>query len=225
MLDTEILDGGAAEGQPVLILMHGRGADTSDLAPLRRWLPDEITVVLARAPFEAARWGYGPGRAWYLYEGDDRPEAESFRRSQQELEALVAGLGQVLGADPGPVLLGGFSQGGTMSLGYALRRPGEIAGALNFSGFVPDHPDVPGSPRGGDPGLPDGAEGFPVFWGHGTMDPAIPFDMARNGRERLRDAGFQVEARDYQMGHGISPDELRDASRWLEGRLARSSRR
>ena len=220
MLETRLLlAGGPAAGvaapprSPVLVLMHGRGADPSDLAPLRRWFPDDVAIVLARAPFEAARWGYGPGWAWYLYEGEDRPEAESFRRSQQELQALVEGLDDVLGADPGPLFLGGFSQGGTMSLGYALRRPGEVAGVVNFSGFVPSHPDVPVAPVPGGP---------PVFWGHGTADPAIPFDMARRGRDRLRAAGLDVEARDYPMGHGISPDELRDVARWMGGVLERA---
>ena len=244
MLDTELLLGAgpgsggaagdgdeagagraAAAGDPVLVLMHGRGADRADLAPLRRWFPDDVAIVLARAPFEAARWGYGPGWAWYLYEGEDRPEAESFRRSQAELESLVAGLGEVMGVPPGPVFLGGFSQGGTMSLGYALRRPTDIAGVLNFSGFVPDHPDVPGSGRAPSP-PPAGparrpATAPPVFWGHGTMDPAIPFAMAVRGRQRLRNAGVPLEARDYPMGHGISPEELKDARSWLEGVLGR----
>ena len=220
MLETQLLlSDGPAGGvaapprSPVLVLMHGRGADPSDLAPLRRWFPDHVAIVLARAPFEAARWGYGPGWAWYLYDGDDRPEVESFRRSQQELEALVEGMEGVVGAEPGPLFLGGFSQGGTMSLGYALRRPTEVVGVVNFSGFVPSHPDVPLAPVPGGP---------PVFWGHGTADSSIPFDMARRGRERLRTAGLQVDGRDYPMGHGISPDELRDVARWMGGVLARA---
>ncbi|HUG39184.1 MAG TPA: dienelactone hydrolase family protein [Longimicrobiales bacterium] len=220
MLETDVLhgDGGpagpgggaGASPAPVLVLMHGRGADPSDLAPLRRFFPAAVTVVLARAPFEAARWGYGPGWAWYLHDGDDRPETKSFRRSQHELEALVHGMADIVGAEPGPVFLGGFSQGGTMSLGYALRRRGDVAGVINFSGFVPDHPDIP---------LESDGAATPVFWGHGTADPAIPFTLAVRGRERLRAAALDLEARDYAMGHGISPDELRDASRWLEGVL------
>ena len=201
MLDTRILPGPDAAGDaPVLVLMHGRGADIDDLAPLRRWLPSAVTIVLARAPFEAAPWGYGPGRAWYRYIGDDRPEPESFRTAQEELETLVDGLGALLGADPRAVILGGFSQGGTMSLGYALRRPGDIAGVINLSGFVPSHPDATG-----DAAL----AGFPVFWGHGTLDPAIPFVLAEKGRARLRAAGARLLARDYEMAHAISPDELR----------------
>lgn len=211
MLETQVLrTGEPAAGAPVVILMHGRGADPSDLAALRRFFPDDAVLVLARAPFEAARWGYGPGWAWYRYEGEDRVEEESFRQSQSELGSLVDGLEGVLGMPPGLIFVGGFSQGGTMSLGYALRTPGRLAGVINFSGFVPSHPDV----------VIGDAGGTPIFWGHGTSDPAIPFHMATSGRARLQAAGATLEAHDYAMGHGIGTDELRDVVRWMQQVIA-----
>lgn len=216
MLDTQVLAGqgpasgagGGGAGGGVLVLMHGRGADPSDLAPLRRWLPDGITLVLPRAPHHAARWGYGPGWAWYRYEGEDRPEEGTFRASQEALDALVDGMTEVVGFQPEAVFIGGFSQGGTMSLGYAMRHPGSAAGVVNFSGFLPDHPDVQVTPAT--------APATPIFWGHGTADPAIPFQLASRGRERLRAAGATLETRDYPMGHGIIPEEVRDAVAWID---------
>jgi phospholipase/carboxylesterase len=208
-LDIQVQDPvGPGDGTPVLVLLHGRGADPSDLAGLRSWLPDRLSVVLPRAPFAGAPWGYGPGWAWYRYVGDDRPEVDSFRAAQQALETLVAELPDRLGYQPGPLVLGGFSQGGTMSMGYALRRPGDVAGVLNFSGFVPSHPDVPVTDAA--------AAGTRFFWGHGTADPAIPFMLAERGRRALREAGAELDARDYAIGHAISPDELRDAAAWLD---------
>ncbi|HSH45126.1 MAG TPA: hypothetical protein VK966_04690, partial [Longimicrobiales bacterium] len=103
------------------------------------------------------------------------------------------------------------SQGGTMSLGRALRRPEGLMGVLNFSGFVPDHPDVP---------LEGARNAPPVFWGHGTSDPAIPFELAAAGRDRLREHGAELEFREYSMGHGILPQELADARAWIERILA-----
>lgn len=209
MLHNEILAGpGAAEGGPVVVLLHGRGADHRDLAGLQRAFPGDATLVLPRGPFEAAPWGYGPGWAWYRYLGEDRVEEESFRTTQQAVGDLLEGLSGLLGREPGPVFLGGFSQGGTTSIGYALRRPGSVAGVLNFSGFLPRHPDI--EVTSGSVG------GTPFFWGHGTMDPAIPFAMAQAGRERLKAAGADLDARDYRMGHGILPTELADAVDWME---------
>ena len=56
---------------------------------------------------------------------------------------------------------------------------------------------------------------LPVFWGHGRHDGSIPFAWGEAGRAALRAAGAQVTARDYPIGHGISPAELRDLAGWL----------
>jgi phospholipase/carboxylesterase len=195
------------DGAPVVLLLHGRGADPGDLAGLRPWFPDQVSLVLPRAPFPAAEWGYGPGWAWYAYVGDDRPEEETFRAAQAAVDQLLMDLPERLGYRPGPVIMGGFSQGGTMSIGRALRRPGEVVGVLNFSGFLPNHPDVPVPP--------ESIAGTPIFWGHGRLDPAIPFTLAERGRAALREAGADLEARDYPMGHAISPEELQHAVAWM----------
>lgn len=95
-----------------------------------------------------------------------------------------------------------------MSLAYALRYPGAVAAVLNFSGFLPDHPRVRVAP--------ETVVGTSFFWGHGTRDPAIPFELAQAGRATLAAAGAQLEARDYPIGHWIDPVELRDAVEFLE---------
>lgn len=205
----------AGPGKPVLVLLHGRGTDEDDLAGLRAGFPDDLSLVLPRAPHPGAPWGYGPGWAWYRYEGGDRPERESFRSSQEALEGLLDGLPSLLGHEPGPVVLGGFSQGGTMSLGYALRHPGTVPAVLVFSGFLPTHPDVKVTPGA--------VEGTAFWWGHGTMDPAVPHALAVRGREALRSAGARLESRDYPIGHGITPEELEDAASWLRDRLGQAS--
>lgn len=212
MLETQVVHAdGAADGTPVVVLLHGRGADASDLAPLGRGLPDGITLVLPRAPHPAAPWDYGPGWAWYRYQGEDRPEVESFRSSQESLHQLVEQLPALLGYQPGTRVLGGFSQGGTMSLGYALQHPGRVPAVVVFSGFLPDHPDVEVTA--------ENVAGASIWWGHGTRDPAIPHTLASRGRAALRSAGAELATRDYPMGHGISPQELQDLSDWLNGRI------
>ena len=198
----------AGDGTPVVLLMHGRGADYDDLIPLAQAFPTDVALVFPRAPHPGAPWGYGPGRAWYRYEGGDRPETESFRRSQQALDTLIDGLPGLLGFAPGAVVPGGFSQGGTMAIGRALRHPGASPGILNFSGFVPSHPDVEVTPAT--------VADTSFWWGHGTRDPAVVYDpLAVRGRAALEEAGADLEARDYPMGHSISPEELADAVSWL----------
>jgi phospholipase/carboxylesterase len=198
---------GAATGVPVVVLLHGRGADRTDLFGLHRHLPQEWAVVAPDAPFPAAPWGYGPGRAWYRYLGRNRPDPDSFTRSLAALDQLLASLPEILGTAPGPVALGGFSQGGTMSVGHALARPGVVRHVVNFSGFLPDHPEVV---------VDEGTvRGTRFFWGHGLSDPSIPFGLGTEGRTELARAGADLETRDYPIGHWIDPQELADAVAWL----------
>jgi phospholipase/carboxylesterase len=192
------------EGAPLFVLLHGRGADEHDLLPLRAELGEGAMVVCPRAPFDAAPWGYGPGYAWYRYLGDDRPEPESFARSAEALAAFLQTLPEQLPVAPGALLVGGFSQGGTTALGTVLATDVEVGGVIVLSGFLPAHPRVDA----------DGARDLPVFWGHGTHDPAIPHALGERGRARLRKAGAALEARDYPMGHALHPDELRHLREW-----------
>jgi phospholipase/carboxylesterase len=195
------------DGAPLIVLLHGRGSDRFDLLGLRRGLPAEAILVAPQAPFPGAEWGYGGGWAWYRYIGDDRPEPESFEASQRQLEEFLTEVPGRLPVQPGPLVLGGFSQGGTMSLAHALRRPGEIPAVLNFSGFLARHPSVEATE--------ESVRGTRIFWGHGTGDPAIPLDMAERGRAALQSAGADLTARDYAIGHWIDPGELAEAEAWL----------
>ena len=201
------LSGAFQAGDPVAVLLHGRGSDERDLLGLRPGLPPGVALVTPRAPFPGRPWGYGPGWAWYRYVAQDQVVPETLEASLAALDRFLAGLEDVLGAEPGPVVLGGFSQGGTTSLAYGLTRPDRVAGIANLSGFYVSQPPI-AAPEDGAP---------PVFWGHGTLDPAIPFALALDGRQRLREQGVDVSSLDLRIGHGIAPEELTAFGEWVAG--------
>jgi phospholipase/carboxylesterase len=123
------------------------------------------------------------------------------------LDEFLADLPALLGFRPGPLVLGGFSQGGTTSLVYALTRPRSVDGVVNLSGFLVG---------GGDMATEPVALGnTPLFWGHGTHDPAVPFALAVRGWARLQQAGVRMETRSYPMGHWVTPEEMQDLKNWL----------
>lgn len=199
---------GAGDGTPLMVLLHGRGSDMNDLQGLRQSLPREVALVTPRAPHPGAPWGYGFGWAWYRYLGDDRPDAQSLQTSLQALDDFLAPLPDHLGFQPGPMVLGGFSQGGTTSLAYALSRPGAAHGIVNLSGFLPE---VPGM------GLSlEVLKETPLFWAHGNQDPAVPFGLARKGWKTIQEAGGRLEAKEYAMGHWVSPEEMEALGAWLK---------
>lgn len=203
--------GTAADGSPVAVLLHGRGADRYDLKGLAPLLPEGSIVVTPEAPHPGAPWNYGPGWAWYRYVREDRVVADTLAASLGRLHTFLQRLPDLLRVKPGPVLLGGFSQGGTTSLAYALTHPGAVDAVAVLSGFLVDAPDL--VPVSGE-----AMEGTPVFWGHGLMDPAIPFDLGQRGRKRLDARGVDLTVGDYQMGHAITEKEMADLSGWLDER-------
>jgi len=208
MLDYSIdIPANVQDGAPVIVLLHGRGSHKDDLMGLRSGLPFNAIVVTPQGPFSGAAWGYGGGWAWYQFLGGTMPEPETFLTGQAELEVFMRALPDLLPVTPGPVILGGFSQGGTSSLAYTLRHPGEIDGLLVFSGFLASHPTVQATP--------ETVADTRFFWGHGTVDQMIPIASARPGRVALLAAGADLTSRDYPIGHWIEPEELRDASEWL----------
>jgi len=194
---------GAGDGATVAVLLHGRGSHKGDLQGLAPMLPDDWTVVTPQAPFPGMPWGYGPGWAWYRYLGENRAQEDTLDQSLSLLGDFLTALPETLGFTPGTIVLGGFSQGGTMSMAFALSRPGRVAAVLNFSGFVAASVRLPEGPAA--------AAATPIFWGHGTGDPAIPFAMAVSGRAALAEAGVPLVSRDYEIGHWIVPEEVHDA--------------
>ncbi|MGD2067409.1 MAG: alpha/beta hydrolase-fold protein [Gemmatimonadota bacterium] len=200
----------AGDGAPVVVLLHGRGSDERDLLALRGGLRGGA-LITPRAPHPAAPWGYGPGWAWYRYVADDRMVEETLDRSLRALDRFLDRLPGLLPWKPGPLLLGGFSQGATTSLAYALRYPERAEGVLVFSGFLAAEAIAPSTH----------ASGLPVFWGHGRRDPAIPFELADRGRRRLAGAGADLRIADYDIGHWIDEGEVRDAALWVEELLER----
>jgi phospholipase/carboxylesterase len=198
---------GAEDGNPVMVLLHGRGSDMGDLQGLSGLLSEGASLITPQAPHPGAAWGYGPGWAWYRYLGEDVADPSSLAESLASLDGFLESLPEILGFTPGPLVLGGFSQGGTTSVAYAASRPGRVAGVVNLSGFLVSPESL---------ALDLGSlEATPIFWAHGTQDPAVPFHLAVKGRDRLMGANVRLEATDYDMGHWVSPEEMQALRGWL----------
>lgn len=191
----------ASEGGPIAVLLHGRGSDERDLQGLSSLVPADWTLVTPRAPHPAGPWGYGPGWAWYQHVRENQVAPETIDASLRALDDFLDQLPSILDREPGPIILGGFSQGGTISLSYSLSRPGRVAAALDFSGFLEASAD-----------LSNASVAPPIFWGHGLMDPAVSHTLAISGRARLAEAGIEFTARDYAIGHWIVPEEIDEAA-------------
>ena len=190
------------------VLLHGRGSHRGDLQALRPLIPPEWALVTPQAPHAGHPWDYGPGWAWYRYVAEDRLVEETLVHSLSALEGFLDQLPGLLDFQPGRIVLGGFSQGGTTSMALAISRPDRVAAVINFSGFLAESVELPLPAL--SPATP------PIFWGHGLRDSSIPHTLAVTGRQRLDAAGLRLKAHDYDIGHWVAPEEVRDALAFVE---------
>ncbi|WP_420031509.1 alpha/beta hydrolase [Streptomyces sp. cg28] len=188
------------EGTPLLIALHGRGADERSFADLADHLPAGPTVASVRAPIAE-----GAGYAWFANRGIGRPVPESIGRTAQWLFDWL----ESVRSQHTSVSVLGFSGGMAMAGGLVLSRPQQFAAAVLLSGTLPWDAELPEAP--------DRLTGLPLFWGRDTDDQVIPADLVARTGTWLREAsGADLTERTYRhMGHGISAQEIADVGAFL----------
>jgi phospholipase/carboxylesterase len=200
------------EAAGLLILHHGRGTDELDLLPLADQLDPQrrLHVVTPRAPL---RLPGAPGFHWYYVPRVGYPDPDTFRRARSELAAFHDEMWEQCGVTPERTVLGGFSMGTVMSYALALDAERPVpAGILAFSGFIP-------TVEGWEPQLA-GRESTRVFIAHGRRDPVIDVEFARDARDRLLAAGFDVDYGESDAIHTIDAADIPRATGWLDAVLA-----
>jgi phospholipase/carboxylesterase len=193
-------------GLPLLVLLHGYGADENDLFGLVPYLPEGIAVASVAAPL-APPWPM-PGRSWYPIEGlDGRSSAAVTTAAESFLRWLDDSA-----ADAPSVAFLGFSQGAAVALQALRLAPDRVDAVVALSGYVAD----------GE--LPNDElliEKRPqVFWGRGSNDEVIPPARIAHTAEWLP-SHSELSGRVYTgLTHSISEDELRDVhvflTKWME---------
>jgi phospholipase/carboxylesterase len=201
-----------AAGVPAgaLVLMHGRGANEHDLAPLADLLdPEKRLVALSpRGPLALP-----PGGShWYIVREIGYPDPPTFLATFEHASSWLDAALEEAGVEPERAVLAGFSQGAVMSysLGLAAGRPRPLA-ILAMSGFIP-------TVDGFELDLGSRA-GLPVSISHGTYDPVIGVEWGHDARDRLRAAGADVAYREDPVAHQITPAGLAQARTVLEKAL------
>jgi phospholipase/carboxylesterase len=196
------------DGEPdgALVLLHGRGTSELDLLPLLDELDPagRLLGVAPRAPLTLPPGGFH----WYAVPRVGYPDPDTFRSSFRSLESWLEALPEATGVPLERTVLGGFSMGAVMSyaLGLGAERPAP-AGVLALSGFIP-------TVEGFEADL-EGRRGFRVATVHGTHDPVISVEFARDVRRRLEGAGVDLLYREFAGGHTVDPALLGELRGWV----------
>lgn len=193
-------------GKPLLVLLHGYGADEHDLFGLVPYLPAGIAVAALPAPLKPPF--PAPGRSWFPLETLGRSAEAVNPAAQAVLDWLDENA-----AESSSVALLGFSQGATVSLQAMRMAPRRFDAVLVLSSIV-----SPGE-LPGDEVLKEVKP--PVFWGMGTQDHIFTPPTLGATAEWLP-AHSTMTSKVYDgMGHGISQEELADVREFLDAWVVR----
>lgn len=203
----------------LIILLHGYGADGNDLFGLAEPLSEHLPETAFRAPNAPEPCRNNPhGYQWFpipwLDGSSEEERDEAFRRSVRLLDDYITDAMREEGVTAAETALIGFSQGTMMSLYVSPRRDEPLACIVGFSGRL----------VGGDDLAQAAKVRPPVLLVHGDMDQMIPVSELSAAETALRGAGFEVTSHISRgIGHGIAPDGLGLALRFLQTHLGKGA--
>lgn len=156
--------------------------------------------------------------SWFDISGlspDANEDEAGIKRASENIKALIDQ--EVKNGIPSHrILLGGFSQGGALSLYTALTTQQKLAGVIALSCWLPlrnSFPQASASSVNKD---------MHVLQCHGDADPLVPFMFGRQTAEKLKSliAPANVTFKSYRgLPHSACPEEMVDIKRFIEKRL------
>lgn len=196
--------------KPVLVvLMHGFGADDSDLLPLAESFPENYLVVTPQGPYQIGSTNY----QWYISEkapdGSLDGNHAEIDSSITKITVFVKKLQQKYQISPQSTFIGGFSQGANMSYELGLRDPSLFKGLGILSGTIFNSLKKDYKQKK--------ADSLQIFIGHGDADNRIPYALAVKSKEWLIAHQYKPEFHTYKgMTHAISPEEVNDFLQFIQ---------
>ena len=199
-----------------IIFLHGLGADCRDFESLPKILelPVGISVrfVLPDAPMRPITINNGMVmRGWYDVTGLDIDRGlcpDGLEDSARMVRTLLSREEQ-RGVPAEHILLGGFSQGGAVSLYLGLRYEKTLGGIIGLSTYMPATEQFAAESHRAN-------QHTPIFLAHGLHDPVLALKLAESSRDLLSAQGYAVSWHTYPMPHSLCQEEVTELSVWLD---------
>ncbi len=202
---------GAGTGAPLVVMLHGWTGDENSMGFFSRSLPENVSIIAPRAPYQASEGGYSwriitPG-TWGLHTFEDvRPSAE-------RLIEFIEDWSKTSNIDSRQVSLIGFSQGAALSYAVTALRPEWVFSLAALSGFIP---------AGAEDLLNSNSlTGKPVFISHGRSDDMVPVEKARSAVRLLEQSGAAVTYCESDGGHKVGKECMQGMKSFYKDRYGR----
>ena len=195
---------------PLLILLHGYGSNEQDLFSFAEELPEELLIVSTQAPYEM---GYG-AYAWYAINFDDvKGKFSDLKQAKTSIVKIADFIDEIktkYNTNPDKTFLLGFSQGAILSYSLSFMYPNKVNYVVALSGYI--NQDM-------IPKKISKEIKTEYYCSHGTVDQVLPVDWARKSKPFLDNLGLENAYSEYNVGHGVAPQNFYSFKTWIEERL------
>ena len=197
---------------PVLIMLHGYGSNEQDLFSFANELPDDLLIISVRAPLNMAYGGY----AWYTIHFDNTDgkfsDTDEALKSKAVISTFIDEVLVNFEVNPKKVFLLGFSQGTILSFSVALSYPEKVQYVIGLSGYI-NSELLPKDLNAAN------FKNLEIYCSHGSVDQVIPVEWARKTKPFLDNLGINNIYEEYQVGHGVAPQNFYSLKQWIEKRI------
>jgi len=213
-----------------VIMAHGLGDSGAGWVSLaenwrRRQKFDEVKFIFPNAPAIPITVNFGmqmPG--WYdivrprdtvefgdLQAGQDE---KGILKSRDYFHTLIASEIEA-GIPSNRIVLGGFSQGGAMSIFSGVTSPTKLGGIFGLSCYLLLHNKLKEFIPSDNPN-----KETPIFMGHGDSDPLVKPEWGQMTANYLGKNGWKVDLKMYKgLEHSALPEEIDDVEKYLNERI------
>jgi lysophospholipase-2 len=143
-----------------------------------------------------------------------KEDTDGIKKAAKQLQTMVED--EIKGGIPSKqIILGGFSQGGSLALYTALTMETELAGVLALSSWLPLHKSFPGAIKGN--------RDVPVLQCHGEADPVVPLVWGKQSADFLSPHNPNHKFKSYPgLPHSSSQEELEDVRAFINKHLPKT---
>ncbi|KAJ0003471.1 hypothetical protein NQD34_008569 [Periophthalmus magnuspinnatus] len=173
LLDEAATVSGTEEETAAVIFLHGLGDNGKGWADVLTSIRlPHVKFICPHAPAIPVTLNMGALMpAWFDLKGlspDSAEDEAGIKKAAENIKAIIEHEARN-GIPPHRIILGGFSQGGALSLYTALTCQHQLAGVVALSCWLPLHRTFPAASSG--------TRNIPILQCHGKCDPMVPIEF------------------------------------------------